>query len=392
MTNQESTSPAPFPSYADAKQKIFVSRIPTIFDVASVRRLLEEQLGVNTVLHVALAYEKDDQEDAKRSNREEDERFYRPNKKAKTVDDEHKEKEHLGFGFATLENTDLVQKAINEIKTVRGGAKPTSTRKHTLYIGPCLNDSEDSQNGRKQSCFLYAKGTCPYGNKCKFSHEGPAPPVEHQQQRQQAKKPKKCRDHRKGKCKLGDICPFSHDFEPKRKPLFIASRPDSEKDCIDWKTKGKCRKLEKHIACPYRHDPIVQQVVLAKKAKKKQQQRSNSKTERQNPQQQDTAETNQSVRVFGLNYDTREDVVRALFANHCGGASCIARVDFPVFADSGRSKGYCGITFQSSAAASKAIELTGTELDGRWLSIQAGPMLLDEWEQQYRPKRQKRTD
>jgi RNA recognition motif-containing protein len=54
---------------------------------------------------------------------------------------------------------------------------------------------------------------------------------------------------------------------------------------------------------------------------------------------------------------------------------------FPRFEDSGRSKGYCGILFQSPKAVAKAIELDGKELHGRWLQVQAGKMYLKQWEE-----------
>jgi RNA recognition motif-containing protein len=52
---------------------------------------------------------------------------------------------------------------------------------------------------------------------------------------------------------------------------------------------------------------------------------------------------------------------------------------FPVFEDSGRSKGYCGVLFTSPKATEKACELDGQELHGRWLSVQPGKMYLKQW-------------
>jgi RNA recognition motif-containing protein len=83
------------------------------------------------------------------------------------------------------------------------------------------------------------------------------------------------------------------------------------------------------------------------------------------------------VRVFGLNYETVEADVRKFF-EACGP---IMKVDFPIFIKSGRSKGYCGVLFQSPKAVAKAVELDGQDLMGRWLQVQAGKMLLDQWEQ-----------
>jgi len=63
-------------------------------------------------------------------------------------------------------------------------------------------------------------------------------------------------------------------------------------------------------------------------------------------------------------------------------------VEFPRFEDSGRSKGYCGVLFQSPKAVAKALELDGEELMGRWLRVQAGKMLLDQWEEREKEKQE----
>jgi RNA recognition motif-containing protein len=78
-----------------------------------------------------------------------------------------------------------------------------------------------------------------------------------------------------------------------------------------------------------------------------------------------------------MNYATTEDDIRDFFKD-CGK---IVEVTFPVFEDSDRSKGYCGVLFQSPKAVAKAVELDGKELFGRWLQIQAGKMYLKKWEQ-----------
>ena len=77
-----------------------------------------------------------------------------------------------------------------------------------------------------------------------------------------------------------------------------------------------------------------------------------------------------------LNYDTKEEDIRSLFGN-CGP---IVDITFPTFEDSGRSKGYCGILFQSPRVVEQALLLHETELHGRWLSVQAGKMMLKQWE------------
>jgi RNA recognition motif-containing protein len=323
--------------------KVFVSRIPANFDEGAVQRILEAKLGRGAVMQVAFGY---DQEET-------DDRFDdRPSKKKKTEE----ERKHKGFAFVVLKNQELVKAAI-ELKSVKGGRKQDSNKQHTLYIGPCLTDEEKEIKSSK-TCFLWAQNRCPYGDQCKFSHRGPGSLVERKD-----KKQRKCRDHRKGKCKLSDAdCPFSHDFDVK--PRVFEPKPDSEKDCINWKTKGKCRRLDQ---CPYRHDPAVRDAVLAKKNRK-----IDNKKRNRNPQPI-------TVRVFGLNYETTESDVREFFSD-CGP---ITKVDLPVFEDSGRSKGYCGVSFQSPKAVAQAVKLNGTELQGRWLSVQPGKMYLEDWEKHH---------
>ena len=85
-----------------------------------------------------------------------------------------------------------------------------------------------------------------------------------------------------------------------------------------------------------------------------------------------------------MNYETTEHHVRQ-FLEGCG---TIVEIQFPRFQDSGRSKGYCGVLFQSPKAVAKALELDGQELQGRWLRIQAGKMLLDLWENREQQQQQ----
>ena len=77
------------------------------------------------------------------------------------------------------------------------------------------------------------------------------------------------------------------------------------------------------------------------------------------------------VRVFGLAYTSTEADVRAFFAD-CGGT--IEEFEMPLWEDSGRSKGFCGLKFSTEAAADAAVAKDGQELAGRWLRIQHGRM------------------
>ena len=323
--------------------KIFVSRIHSSFDEVIVQRLLEEKLGADSILEVALGYPKPEDSG-----------------EAATAVGKKDDQEHRGFAFITLKSLEAKEKAL-ELGTIRGGTKTSSTKRHTMYLRPITREEEGEPEGmNKGVCFLWTKMRCPYGDSCKFSHEGDGGCLE---KSVPSEKRKKCFDFRKGKCKLGDECPFSHNFTVDTRDPIADARSQNEKDCINWKTKGKCRKGDK---CPYRHENTVRDALLSKKTKKR--------------QREDAAEDKNrqplSVRVFGLCYETTEDDVKIYFQD-CGK---IVEITFPKFEDSGRSKGYCGVLFQSPKAVAKAIEKDGSELHGRWLSVQPGKMYLRKWE------------
>jgi hypothetical protein len=176
----------------------------------------------------------------------------------------------------------------------------------TMYIGPCCSNEQapppsssshtsnhpsaipelltpplsSSSNGMLP-CFLWTTHRCPYGNQCKFAHIGPGScsrssgshavnsPSNHKKSVVSIKK-RKCFNYKKGKCKLdATTCPYSHDFAiVPAHPTGgggAAVRVDADKDCIDWKTKGKCRKVVKGLLCPYKHDPkFIQKKVSMK--------------------------------------------------------------------------------------------------------------------------------
>ena len=139
--------------------------------------------------------------------------------------------------------------------------------------------------------------------------------------------------------------------------------PKSEKDCINWKTKGKCRKQD---TCPYRHDELVRQAAVAKRERKRLRNETGGQSDNHNKNNNNnTTGTNTqskrkrkqkqplSVRVFGMHYDTTQDDMRDFFSS-CGP---IVNLTFPVFEDSGRSKGYCEVLFQSPVAVAHAVAL-----------------------------------
>eukprot|EP00978_Attheya_sp_CCMP212_P015697 scaffold40544_cov44-Attheya_sp.AAC.2 len=367
---------------ADARN-IFVSRVPPVFDDEILKALFEAHFGEGSVMNVSLALDKEEDADGNDNDDNTRERKVEPERKGRKNDKDDKPP-HKGFAFVTMDTIERAQQAIDQ-KTLRASIKTTSKRKYTLYIRPIVRNEQDSgnddgtsnANNNSRVCFLWTESRCPYGEDCKFSHEGEGGCLE--KSLSGGKKQKCFAFKKKGKCKAGDACPFSHDLkeEPAKKsapaPTTVVAK--GEKDCINWKTKGKCRKGER---CPFRHDPEVQKAVLAKKSK--------SSSERNDATTTSTGKIRQpiSIRIFGLNYDATEADIRA-YLEHCG---TIVEITFPTFDDSGRSKGYCGVLFQSPKAVAKAVELDGQELQGRWLSIQPGKMYLRKWGEQQEQQQQ----
>jgi hypothetical protein len=372
----------------DSECKIFVSRIPDSFSEKSVERLLQEQLGEGAILEVALAYPKVEEG-------EEDQQQQQQHRHGNQPDDtDETTRKHRGFGFVRVDTAERAQQAF-ALKTLRGGKNASSKRMHVLYLRPVVpktdKDSEEQTEGSgEQICYLWEANRCPYGDACKFTHQGEGGCTE---VGKTAGAPgtgkKKCFAFKKGKCKAGDDCPFSHDFVVANTKQASESTsttsiiiPKNEKVCINWKTKGKCRKGDK---CPYRHDEAVREAGKAKRAAKK-----GTTTTKLNGDQDATASKVRQplwVRAFGLNYDSTQEDIRTYFQD-CGP---IMEVNFPTFEDSGRSKGYCGVRFQSPNAVEKAIDLNGKELHGRWLSVQAGKMYLRQWEEQVQAQEQAQT-
>lgn len=374
----------------DDYTKIFLSRIPSHFNEESITRIFHENFGNNCILNVALCEKYgDDEEEADQGRSKQsrqDEQTRQQSKKDNSTSTKNNEDKtnHRGFAFITMSSIEKRNEAIDK-GTIRGGAKESSKRKHTMYIRPIVRDEDDVKGPKTDImniCFLWSKFRCPYGDECKFKHIGEGGCLEQSTNDHEAtnsNKKQKCFSFRtKGKCKLGDQCPYSHDIPVKNNDMKNnneddhdkKSRDPQDKDCINWKTKGKCRKGDK---CPYRHDEKVREAFVSKKEKKKSSDRNNDDRKRgrsDNPQPL-------SIRVFGLNYETKEEDIRKFF-EHCG---TIREITFPKYEDSGRSKGYCGVLFTSPKATEKATEMDGSSLHGRWLSIQGGKMYLKQWEE-----------
>jgi RNA recognition motif-containing protein len=436
-TNKQKQQPAMV--VVDNACKVFVNRIPATFTEESILRLIEESvsgLPKGSIKDVGLVYEKEDDNDGDEGKGKE---------KTDDNDDDgikarHTKKicPHKGFAFLHMDTaaaaTQLIQK-----QTLKGGATPRSKKRHTIYVSAVSDDRTEDNF----CCFLWQQKRCPYGEACKFRHVGEggcvvsvAPSSTSAEATNTTTKTTKtkCWEFlKKGSCRQGDDCPYWHDPERCCRAVTNAAvttndkeegknktttssktstkRPDAGKDCIDWKTKGKCRRRE--TTCPYRHDEALRDKVLAKRQQQRQQQEPQETTKNDNKKKRpmnnmttttttgdnnDSKESTKnvgpptkkkqkkmnkvkqplSVRVFGLNYDTTIDDVRTFFAE-CG---TIQTITFPTFDDSGRSKGYCEVLFTSPKAVDAALQLHETELHGRWLSIQAGKMLVRQWQEQ----------
>jgi hypothetical protein len=263
---EERNHPESSPMEEDDERKVFCSRVPSAFDEEILKRILEECFGNDSVGSVKLVYNKDNNQDDENNNDD-------TPKNNDNQDDKQEQEQRKGFAFVVFDTVENRNKAI-EKGTVRGGIKPNSKKKHTVYIRPIVRE-EDTNDG---VCFLWKNFRCPYGDKCKFSHvgDGGCKQIPPSSSTENKKKQKCFAFKKKGKCKNGDSCPFLHESASQHKKpsnkendktCVVASKDDKKnnKDCINWKTKGKCRKKDK---CPYRHDEAVREAFLKKKIKK----------------------------------------------------------------------------------------------------------------------------
>ncbi|KAL3915627.1 MAG: hypothetical protein SGILL_005558 [Bacillariaceae sp.] len=367
---------------AETQFKIHIARVPTKFDEAIVRRILQDKLkeeieGDDVIVKtVELIYPREDV-DGEAGNEPE---------RKDTARVDKADKEHRGFGFVSFNSQNAMEAAL-ELGTTKVGRKATSKKLYTMHLRPYQDkiatekegDENDEQtNNLHNVCYLWSLNRCPYGDDCKFRHIGPGGCVndnaaDMDPNERLRKKKGKCFAFKKGKCDKGDDCPYSHDVVvvdlENKESSHHKDIPTSEKDCINWKTKGKCRKGEK---CPYRHDPELQQRALDKKKRKRQEEGDNEDSNKKRKEKQPLA-----VRVFGMPYACTEQDVRDLFAQ-CG---TIQKIVFPIFEDSGRSKGFCGVWFVSPKATEQALKLDGAQMHDRWIRIQRGKTMdVSEWE------------
>jgi nucleolin len=74
-----------------------------------------------------------------------------------------------------------------------------------------------------------------------------------------------------------------------------------------------------------------------------------------------------AVRVSGMPYETTEADIKNFFKD-CGE---IKEIDMPLWEDSGRSKGFANLTFESTDAAQKCIAMNNATMGERWLKIES---------------------
>jgi len=118
---------------------------------------------------------------------------------------------------------------------------------------PFVHARENRPNEKKAPCkFFASSGTCRFGEKCNFSHEGGET---HMKPKPKAKA-SFCLDFLRGKCELGDACPKRHEKPRARKtePVMVenirAEPKIKRKFCIGFLT-GKCTLGD---SCPNLHE------------------------------------------------------------------------------------------------------------------------------------------
>jgi RNA recognition motif-containing protein len=399
-------------------RKAFLSRIPQSFDSDSIIRIFEMTYGPGCLSGVSIMADADDDDDDDVNN----------DRRGRDGRDKNNDqrKQHRGYGFVTFASTSCHVRALSD-GTVRGSARPNSNRRHTMYVMPIVRDDDGGKRGRdggekkktnrnddgiivdgtRNICFPWTRHRCPYGDGCKFVHAGEGGCIPTVDAGATAKRRGRSRGGKKdgendGGKGARTATGTSNDGVGGAKEEREKEKDRSRIDCINYRNKGKCRRMS---TCPYRHDPSA----LRGKSRARAMRTGDASVDDDAKEDKgdgegggggagvrdngDDVETRKgggrgsadnvkvrqslSIRVFGLNYDTTEKDVRDFFAN-CGR---IMEVTFPLWEDSGRSKGYCGVLFTSPRAVMKAIELDGMELHGRWLRVQEGKMYLRRWEE-----------
>lgn len=168
-----------------------------------------------------------------------------------------------GFGFVSFKDRDAAERAIKELTGQNIDGRDIqvlpSTPRGLLIVDPfayvypsvtCVSYSlslgkDTSRTKSRRSpppCFNYQKGSCKFGERCRFSHGEEAPADT------EVKKPKAgvCFKFQIGSCKFGEQCKFSHDLiEASKNPVDTSESPNGKvkkaalsKDVQGGKPKG----------------------------------------------------------------------------------------------------------------------------------------------------------
>lgn len=297
----------------DDSCKVFLSRIPRTFDTKAVQRAIETAFGAGCVHHVVI--QKHHQEDTLHSG-------------------------HRNFGFVVLSTVELYQKAL-DMGTVKGKLNENSKRNYTMYINPIVRDVYQEQVNHQRVCYLWKEKTCSYGEECQFLHEG-----------------------------VGGCIVKSGKSESKKVKKKKSKKPFKDV-CINWRTKGKCRKL-KYNKCPYKHDESILEEFQAKQEKKRKIEmddkdaiRKDDKKKRKKGKRHEPL----FITVLGIERTIKVKAVESFFQT-CG---TIMNVNYEYGIDSS-SDGYWTVLFQSPKAVFKACQLDEREWKGKIVKVYKGKL------------------
>lgn len=194
----------------DDSLKVYVSRIPSVWDEESLQNHFEACFG--SVKGVSIVVGR-----------------------------------RQGFGFVEFLNEAAKIKALDQ-KTIH------AKRKNIRTSAVERTTENEIDNASVGICFLWQRNQCVKGDSCKFKHDGPGSCITVSQPGEG--KTKKCLSFKsKGKCCKGDACEFLHIYHKKNEVedtqtnicVDINGKTDNSKKLCNKFKKGKCRKGDKCI-------------------------------------------------------------------------------------------------------------------------------------------------
>lgn len=299
----------------DDSCKVFLSRIPRTFDTQAVQRAMETAFGVGCVHHVVI----------QKSNKNETPHSGRRN-----------------FGFVVLSTEELCQKAL-DVGAVKGKFSEDSKRNYIMYIKPIVRNEYQEQENIKKVCYLWKEKTCSYGEECQFLHEGEG-----------------------GYTVKTD----KYTSESKKKVKKKKFKKKCKGVCIQWRSKGKCRKL-KYNKCPYTHDESILEEFRTKQEKKRKVEKDAQDAIRKNEKKKRKKEKHEPlfITVLGIKKTIKTKSVESFFQT-CG---TIMNISYK-YGIGSSSDGYWTIVFQSPKAVTKACQLDGQEWKGNIIKVFGGKL------------------